>query len=103
MKFRPADDPRNTVSDIADVTVDSSEPGTPVEWEDNWLSNSFAWGSYFFAPDWCQTPEHWTSRLTQYLFTDCPCCLMFRGIAVGYVAGAFLGTATTFMICWFVF
>lgn len=68
VKFRPEDDPH---------------PDSPVEWADNWLSNLFAWASKRFTPAWCQTPEHWTSRITQYLFTDCPCCLLFRGLLIG--------------------
>jgi len=100
VKFRPADDPRNTVSDIPDVTVDGSEPGTPVEWEDNPLSNFFAWASFKLVPHWCQTPEHWTARLTQYQFTDCPCCLLFRGIAIGYVSGSVLSVLLGLFVCW---
>ena len=23
------------------------------------------------------------SRVTQYLFTDCPCCILFKGLSVG--------------------
>jgi hypothetical protein len=95
MRFRPADDPRNTAADIPDVTVDGSEPGTPVEWEDNPLSNTFAWVSYRLVPDWCQTPEHFTSRFTQYLFTDCPCCLFWRGLTFGYVVGGTVGVLVT--------
>jgi len=90
MRFRPEDDPRNT-PDLANVTVDSSEPFTPVEWEDNWLSNAMAWVSYFALSDWCQTPEHFSSRLTRYLFTDCPCCLLWRGLALGYLVGGVVG------------
>lgn len=55
----------------------------PIDWADNWLSNFLAFVSYHVLPSWCSTPEHWTSRLTGYLFTDCPCCLLFRGIVVG--------------------
>lgn len=73
MRFRPGDLPEG----------DPTKPNTPVEWEDNALSNTFAYLSYKLVPSWCQTPEHWTSRVTQYLFTDCPCCLLFRGIVVG--------------------
>lgn len=68
MKFRPQDDPH---------------PGGPVEWADTPLSNFFAWGAKTFIPRWCHVETHWTSRLTQHLFTDCPCCLLFRGIVVG--------------------
>ena len=34
-------------------------------------------------PDWCQTEEHWTSRLVNYLFTSCPCCMFYRGFFFG--------------------
>jgi len=79
MRFRPQDDPR---------------PGGPVEWADNWLSNAFAWASFFFTPGWCRTPEHWTSRTAQYVFTDCPCCLLWRGLVLGYLAGGIIGLIT---------
>jgi hypothetical protein len=77
VRFRPGDIP------IGDPTT----PNTPVEWADNPLSNLMAYASYKFLPNWCQTPEHWTSRLTQYLFTDCPCCLLFRGVSIGIWIG----------------
>jgi hypothetical protein len=64
------------------------EPAGPdgrpeVDWTDNALSNSLAWGSHKITPSWCQSEEHWTSRSTDYVFTDCPCCLFFRGLAIG--------------------
>lgn len=73
MKFRPEDDPH---------------PNSPVEWADNRVSNTFAWVSYRFLPGWCESDDHWTSRATQYLFTDCPCCLFFRGVVVGLIIDA---------------
>lgn len=85
MRFRPGDLP----------VGDPTEPHTPVEWEDNWLSNMMAWISYKFLPRWCQTEEHWTSRTTQFLFTDCPCCLLFRGISIGL----FLGMSLSVVVC----
>lgn len=85
MRFRPADDPRQ-----AAIEGDPN-PGGPVEWEDNAISNAFAWASFKIVPAWCQTPEHWSSRVAQYLFTDCPCCLLWRGIVVGVVAGSAVG------------
>jgi len=101
MRFRPEDDPRNT-PDITNVTVDGSEPNTPVQWEDNWLSNAFAWVSYVFIPDWCQTPEHFSSRFTQYLFTDCPCCLFWRGLVFGYVVGGTVGGIVGMIVMWLI-
>jgi hypothetical protein len=77
MQFRPEHDTR-----IGDDKVD---------WEDNRLSNFFAWASYKITPSWCQTPEHWTSRLAQYVFTDCPCCLLFRGLSIGILIGLSIG------------
>ena len=84
MKFRPADDPRNKAIE------GDPNPGSPVEWENNAVSNTFAWASHKFIPTWCQTPEHFTSRLANYLFTDCPCCLMWRGIVVGIALSSVL-------------
>src|SRR6478609_2414594 len=79
--FRPKDDPR-------------SHPDDPEEWENNALSNSLAWASYTFTPAWCQAKEdgtHWTVRLMDYLFTGCPCCMMFRGLTLGFVGGFLFG------------
>jgi len=77
MKFRPGDLPQ----------ADPSEEDSPVEWTDNSLSNTLAWASHRFAPAWCQSEDHWTAVVTQYLFTDCPCCLLFRGLFIGVVIG----------------
>ena len=77
MKFRPSDIP----------AFGDPDPDGPVQWEDNWLSNTMAWVSHKFLPAWCQTPEHWTSRLAQTLWTDCPCCLLWRGLTLGFMVG----------------
>jgi hypothetical protein len=84
VRFRPEHDPRVQAA-LAEHDLD--QPDSPVEWEDNRLSNTLAWASYRLTPGWCQTPEHWTSRLSRHLFTDCPCCLLFRGLALGFVLG----------------
>jgi hypothetical protein len=73
-KFRPSD-----------VTAGQT---APEDWSDNWLSNFMAWSSLKYLDSWCSTPEHWTSRVMDYFYTDCPCCLFFRGVIVG------LGLAT---------
>jgi hypothetical protein len=72
-KFRPEHDTR--VDDLTD----------PIEWEDNPLSNGIAAISFYLFPKWCQKPEHWTTRFMDYFFTSCPCCMFYRGIAVGAV------------------
>jgi hypothetical protein len=64
--------------------------GETDEWEDNAISNFMAWGSRTFLPKWCDTPEHWTSRLSGYFHTSCPCCLWFRGVIVGIALTIFL-------------
>jgi hypothetical protein len=87
MHFRPGDIPQG-----------DPDPGSPVDWEDNWLSNLMAWVSFRFLKKWCQTPEHWTSRVTQYLFTDCPCCILFRGITVGFVLCLMIMTVILFVV-----
>lgn len=88
MKFRPSD-----LEPFGDP-----DTGGPVEWEDNAISNSFAGVSHRFLPRWCQTSQHWTSRLTQHLWTDCPCCLLFRGIVVGIAIGTIEGVVLGIII-----
>ena len=79
LRFRPAEQ--------EDVDHDGK---TVDDWEDNGLSNALAWASQKFMPMWCQTPEHWTSRFANTLFTTCPCCMIFRGVAVGFIGGSVL-------------
>jgi len=55
------------------------------DWEDNALSNFLAWSSQTFLKNWCQTEEHWTSRFANYLYTSCPCCMVFRGLTIGII------------------
>jgi hypothetical protein len=63
-----------------------------VEWEDNWISNAMAWVSQKLMPTWCATPSHWTSKFSNYFWTSCGCCLLFRGIVIGAtLALAFMG------------
>jgi hypothetical protein len=59
----------------------------------NPLDQLFTWGAETFTPTWCQTEEHWTSRLTDYLYTDCPCCLMWRALIVGFIFGTVMSGA----------
>jgi len=71
--FRPEHDTR--VDDLTD----------PIEWEDNPLSNAAAATSYYLFPKACQTPEHPSTRLMDYFFTSCPCCMFYRGMAVAAI------------------
>ena len=61
---------------------------TVDDWEDNPLSNALAWASSSFVPFWCQDEQHWTGRLANYLYTSCPCCMIFRGLALGCIAAS---------------
>jgi hypothetical protein len=61
------------------------------EWADNIVSNGFAWASTTLLPSWCAAPDHWTSKVTASLWTDCPCCLLWRGISLGLFAGLAIG------------
>jgi hypothetical protein len=78
--------------------TDDPHPDSPVEWADNPLSNFLERASRTVTPNWCQTEEHWTARVTQTLFTDCPCCLLFRGLVIGGVLGGILGAAVATVI-----
>jgi hypothetical protein len=74
-----------------DQQPDIDHDGKVVDdWEDNALSNAMAWASLTFTPNWCQTPEHWTSRFALSLFTTCPCCMIFRGLTLGFIIGSAL-------------
>jgi len=49
-----------------------------------------AWGSTVFTPTWCQSPDDWASRFAAFLWTSCPCCMVFRGIIIGtFLSGIF--------------
>lgn len=65
-------------------------------WEDNFVSNFLAYASDHLFPNFCKTPEHWTSRFMHYFYTDCPCCLILRGVIVGMAIAGPLG----FIIGW---
>ena len=85
MRFRPEHDPH---------------PGSRVEWADNWLSNTLAWASSRITPAWCRSEEHWSSRMAQYLFTDCPCCMLFRGLVLGGIPPLVLWAGTVVAWLW---
>lgn len=63
----------------------------------NLLDRFFTWSADTLLPKWCQSPEHWTAKVSAYLFTDCPCCLVFRGIVVGAVLAAPVGAVIGFL------
>lgn len=54
-------------------------------WEDNWISNALAYASDLVIPNWCSNEDGWPIKLTLYLWADCSCCLLFRGIVLGAV------------------
>jgi hypothetical protein len=87
-RFRP---PEQEDVDHDGKTVD--------DWEDNALSNFLAWSSQTFMPNWCQTPEHWTSRSANYLYTSCPCCMIFRGVFLGLVFSVVIWIPILILIC----
>jgi hypothetical protein len=86
-RFRP--------DDLPDVDHDGK---TVDDWEDNPTSNSLAWASATFVPMWCQTPEHWSSRFASTLWTSCPCCMIFRGIAIGVIMSSIIWSVLTLLI-----
>ena len=64
--FRPEHDTR--VDDLTD----------PVDWEDNPISNALAATSFYLLPRWCQSPTHFSTRIVNYFYTTCPCCMFWR-------------------------
>ena len=77
-RFRPEHDTR------------AQDPTDPIEWEDNWLSNSIAASSYYLLPAWCQSEAHFSSRFTAYLWTSCPCCATYRGMVIAALPLSFI-------------
>ena len=75
----------------ADVDHDGEIP----DWQDNWLSNAFAWGSTVFTPTWCQSETDWAARVSNYLWTSCPCCMLFRGLILGGILSGVLWAILT--------
>src|SRR5262245_44355955 len=88
----PSSSPRPSPHLMTDPPLPSSSSSSSSvpEYADNPLSNSLAFLSRTFVPSWCNTPIHWTASLTDYLFTDCPCCLLFRGLFIGFLVSSFL-------------
>lgn len=62
------------------------------DWEDNALSNFMAWFSDTTGLSTvAQNPDSFMTRLTLYLWSDCPTCLFWRGVTVGAVVGLITG------------
>jgi hypothetical protein len=81
------------------VDIDPTDGEGPLDWEDNWLSNGIAWISRALLPGWCQTPTHWTSRVANYLWAECPCCLFFRGFFLGaFIVGVLCSALIYFLL-----
>jgi hypothetical protein len=88
-KFRPTD-----------VEADPDHDGEVTDWSDNSVSNTFAWLSVKIVPTWCQDPSHWTAPFTDFFWTDCPCCLLWRGITLGWIAMFAIYTALLAFFSW---
>jgi len=71
-------------------SADTDKDGEVADWQDNALSNALAWASVTFVPTWCQSEQDWASRFANYLWTSCPCCMLFRGITIGLALGLVL-------------
>lgn len=61
------------------------------DWEDNAVSNTMAWVSSILMPSWCSHEDHWTAKVTGYLWAECSCCLSIRWLIVGAVLGFGIG------------
>lgn len=65
-----------------------------IEWADNWASNFIAYVSQFWPLEPMCNEEHYlSSRIANYFFTSCPCCLFWRSIILGYILGGLVGLA----------
>jgi len=71
-------------------TYRPTDPEQP-DWEDNALSNAMAWASDTFVGNWCKQDDHWTFAVTKPIWTECSCCLTFRGVILGLIVGFVIG------------
>ena len=62
------------------------------DWSDNAVSNAMAWASKLLVKNWCHKENHWTGKLSNYLWTLCPCCLLLRGFFLGVFVTSFIAT-----------
>lgn len=73
---------------------DDNDPDA-LDWEDNAVSNAMAWVSDSLFPSWCGGEDHFTNRLTAYLWAECSCCLSVRFFAIGAIVGSILTAIVT--------
>lgn len=71
------------------------DPEDNIDWDDNPLSNFLAWYSDTVLGDVCAS---WIGRTTEYIWTDCGCCLALRGLFLGSISGGLLGLVTGYVI-----
>ena len=71
---------------------------TVDEWADNALSNFLAWASVTFTPGWCEQEDHWTTHLMDYLYTTCPCCMLFRGLVLGILGSSVIWLVVSLLL-----
>ncbi len=69
-----------------------------LDWENNKISNAMAYFSQLLVPKWCQSEEHWTAKVFNYFWAECGCCLLFRGITVGFLLGTAISAAIALLL-----
>ena len=79
-KYRPEDLQREDAADGSDDIKDD------LEWEDNPISNFMAYVSQIWPLEpMCNEEEYLSSRIANYFYTSCPCCLFYRGLFTGMI------------------
>lgn len=48
----------------------------------------FTWGASSMALCGEGRKNNWSILFTDMIFTDCPCCLVFRGMFIGFIGAA---------------
>ena len=72
------------------LTRDPELPEAPddIEWEDNAVSNFMAYVSQTrLLEPMCNEEHYISSKIANYFYTSCPCCLFYRGLTVGFILG----------------
>jgi hypothetical protein len=53
------------------------------------------WILELIAPKMCKEEGHWTVKLFDLFFVDCQCCLFYRGMTLGFIAGVLISSVVS--------
>jgi len=76
-------------------------PKPDDDWADNWLSNFMAWISQQGPLEpMCDNETRLSTKISEYFFATCPCCLFYRGVVIGSFLSLILWGLIALVIYW---